>query len=107
MAVCTAGAMHNNPTGAMVIVPMQPLLHTEPILMVHMAAAEALAAAEAEALAAAEALAEEDGSKPGRESESSPGVVPGLLRRKPYDKANRGHEYAFLKSKRIRNGISE
>jgi len=99
MAACTAGAMHN-PMGAMVIVPMQPLLHTEPILMVHMAAAEALAAAED--LAAAE----EDGSKPGRESESSPGVAPGLLRRKPYDKANRGHEYAFLKSKRIRNGIS-
>jgi len=94
MAVCTAGAMHNNPTGAMhnptgamVIVPMQPLLHTEPILMVHMAAAEDLAAEED--LAAAEDLAEEDGSKPRREHESSPGVAAGLLTQDPYGNRKR------------------
>jgi hypothetical protein len=58
MAARLAGVMHS-PMGAMVIVPMQPILHTEPILMVHMALAEDLAAAED----LAEALAEEDGSR--------------------------------------------
>jgi hypothetical protein len=62
MVGLTTGVMHN-PMGAMVIVPMQPLLHTEPILMVHMALAEDLDEALAEALAGAEALAEEDGGK--------------------------------------------
>lgn len=62
MAACTAGVMHN-PMGAMVIAPMQPLLNTEPILMVHMVLAEDLGEALAEALAGAEALAEEDGGK--------------------------------------------
>jgi len=66
MAARTAWVMHN-PMGAMVIGPMQPLLHTESILMVHMALAEgsdlAGAWASVGAWASAEALAEDDGGK--------------------------------------------
>lgn len=57
--------------------PAMAMLPTQPILIMAMVLAEDLE--EAEDLEGAEDSAEEDGGKPRREHESSPGVAAGLL----------------------------